>query len=317
MASEALQNTGDSVQKVIDPSTLWKTKDGILPLFDDPTITQSAHRWTEPPRFDLNMTRRRISYGEIGSDDLALGNLLISWRCVTERQLRILAEPLYGVGHKVGKRIRVLQKIGWTDGFVIDASTGHREHIWMYGIPAYQFYQICMGAEIEDPFTMLTIRGYALSICAINEFRFMLEQRGHVPEIHYSPVWRKGDPTRPFCQVDITVKSNPLTIYIERIMQKNEPLRRMRVKLDMYDQMFLKNNALLGPDGRPAMVVWSVGSIEAIESLVGSIDYWPDSFLQVFLVDEFMDSFPNSFYLAKKGRKLGEVILEKINMDLF
>lgn len=293
-------------------------KGGTIPLLDDPTLTFSAHQWDKPSVLNLETTIHRLNAGQIGRPDMALSDLMSEWRCVTERQLRRLSSSVFKKGHQAGTRLRLLQKIGWFDGFMIQTMDGVKENVWMNGISASQYYQLVLGIEnMQDPMQLLQFKDYALSICAINELRLILEERGKIPVVNYSPMWRRPEPQKPFCTMLVDTDQGALTIYAERITQRVKPMSVMRKKLEMYEELCAANGGKLpGLKKGASLVVWSVGSIQAIEEIVGSLDYFPDTFMSVFLVDECLDTFPQSFFLAQKGKGMGTVNLQPFTMDL-
>jgi len=212
----------------------------------------------------------------------------------------------------------MLQKIGWFDGFWIQNSDGIKENVWMHGLSAYQYYQLIMGVEnMQDPMQLLQFKDYTLSLCAINELRLILEERGKVPLVKYSTMWRWSEPQRPFCTMVVDTDKGALTMYVERITQRVKPVTVMRKKLEMYEEMSNANGGRLpGLKKGASIVVWSVGSIQAIIEIVGSLDFMPDNFTQVFLVDECLETFPQSFFLAQKGKGMGTAELQPFTMDL-
>ncbi len=300
-------------------SGLWRTREGTLPFLDDPTVSYTAHTWDKPPIFNLNLTMHRVQSQQITKSDMGLSRLLIDWKCLTEKQIRQLGRTYYDKGHLVGSRLRLLQKTGWFDGFVMQSLDGQREHIWLNGIAAFQYFSFVEGLEnLDETTAMIAMKGFVVSICAINEFRLRLEERGKPAEATYSPIWRKSGPVLPLSRLVVDTNRGPLTLYVERLLQAGKPLSYLYKKIAMYEAMVEKNGGTLPAErGGAAMVVWSVGSIQAIEELVASIDHFPDHFLMTFLVDEHMDSFPNAFFLAKKGRNVGDVEIRPLNMDLF
>jgi len=309
-------NSSDGVL-IRDTSSIWRAKDGTIPVLDDPTLVLTAHYWERPPILDLNVTLRRMQRGEIGSPDLHLSELLMDWYCLTEKQIRKLSLSVFDKEHKTATRLRMLQKIGWFDGFWIERE-GYKENVWIQGIASQQYFSFVAGVNVEsNPMDMLNHRQYSLSICAINDFRIIIEDRGNVPKlVKYAPLWKKNCVFNPFCQMVVSTKKGSLTLYIERIIQSWHPLSIMRNKLAMYEKMTADNQGQLPPlEKGAALIVWSVGSIEAIKALVSSIDYLPD-LPMVFLVDELLQDFPHSFFIAKKGRTLGEVDLQAFSMDL-
>lgn len=301
-----------------DEFQMWKGRDGVVPLLDHPALKYTAHRWERPPMFNLEKTIQCLQTGQIGPPDLMLTQLLLSWRCLTEKQIRYLARNSFNKGHEIGTRLRVLQKIGWFDGFVIDTPDGRRENMWMTGLAAHQYFELVEQVQgLQDPISMLQFKDYAVSLGAVNEFRLLLEERGHAPEVSYAPVWRKGDKPRPYSRFVVTTEQGPLTLYVERLSQKGKPISFMRKKLEMYEEMTKENGGALPNQGQGAsMVVWSVGSIQSIQEIVGSMDYIPDSFFQAFLCDECLSEFPQAFFLATKGEKMGEVMTQPLQMDL-
>jgi hypothetical protein len=317
MVSEKYKGANLSLE--VDLSRIWKARDGSIPLLDNPTLVYSAYKWDKPPIININLTTQRMKMGQIGQPDVSLSKLLIDWQCVTENQIRRLATPFFEKGHHAASRLRLLLKIGWFDGFSMSSTEGKKEHVWVNGISSHQYYTFVEGYEnIQDPIQLLQATDYTLSICAINEFRLLLEERGNPVEVDYAPVGRKEDPTRPLAQFVVETNKGPLTIYMERLVQKGKPLSNLRKKIYMYEKMIELNGGKLPTTKKgAAMVVWSVGTIQAIEEIVGSADYFPETFFHVFLVDECLPAFPDAFIMAKKGQRVGEVNLSPVNMDLF
>lgn len=311
-------STGETAAPVLDESRIWRARDGNIPLLDHPALIYSAHKWERPPMINIDMTMRRLQNGEIGPPDLTLTRILLSWRCLTERQLRYLARHYFAKGHEIASRLRLLQKVGWFDGFYIETPEGKREYIWMLGLAAFQYYDLIEGIEgLQDPISLMRYKDNPIAMSAVNEFRLQLEERGRLPAASYAPVWRKGDEPRPYMVMKVQSEQGPLTLYVERLSQKGKPLSFMRKKIEMYEAMLAQNDGKLpSEDGGAAMVVWSVGSLQAIEEIVGSMDYIPESFFQAFLVDECLENFPHAFFLAQKGRRVGEVNLQPLQMDL-
>jgi hypothetical protein len=260
---------------------------------------------------------KRVAGGMIGEPDMALTNVLLDWRCVTERQIRRLTNHAFAKEHQAGTRLRTLQKIDWFDGLWYQKTGKEREHVWFLGSAAFHYYSIVHRMQLLDPLRMLQFKDYMLSLCAINELRLILEERGRYTEVEYAPTWVKGETIRPFSRFCVESSRGPLTLYVERVTQKGRPLSLMQKKIALYEQMAADNDGKLpAVKPGPVMVVWSVGSIQAIRELVGSIDYIPDHFVQAFLPDECLSDFPFSFYLAQKGSKVGDVQLQQMNMDI-
>jgi hypothetical protein len=309
---------GVFILEAVDSSGIWKSRNGIIPILDDPTLTLSAHQWDKPPVINLEMTMHRVNIGQIGRPDKTLSDLLSEWRCVTEKQIRRLSSSVFNKGHKAGSRLRMLQKIGWFDGFWVQNSQGVRENIWMQGFAAHQYYERVLGVNhLQDPLQLLQNKDYALSLCAINELRMILEERGKVPDVTYAPMWIRPEKQLPFCTMVVDTDKGALTIYVDRITQRVKPVQVMRKKIQMYEEMCNENGGKLpGLKKGAAIIVWSVGSIQSIVEIVGSIDYLPEHMFQVFLVDECIETFPQSFFLAKKGKGMGTVDLQPFTMDL-
>lgn len=315
--SEAILGAS-AIPNPMDERQFWCGKNGVVPLLDHPAITYTAHKWDRPPNFNLELTIQRLNTGMIGPEDLVLTQHFLSMRCLTEKQIRQRARLSFRRGHEVGTRLRLLQKIGWFDGFVIDSPDGRREYMWMNGLAAHQYYDLIeQVGGLQDPIAMLQFKDYAVSLAAINEFRLILEERGHDLDVAYAPVWRKGDQPRPFSRFVLETERGTLTMYVERLFQKGKPLSFMRKKIEMYEAMLAENDGkLISFNGGAGMVIWSVGSLQAVQEIVASMDHIPETFFQAFLVDECLDDFPNAFFLAKKGKKLGEVLIQPLQMDL-
>ncbi|CAG7651207.1 hypothetical protein PAECIP111802_04905 [Paenibacillus allorhizosphaerae] len=310
--------SGAAFSSALEYSDLWRARDGNIPPLDDPTLQFSAQRSEKPSVLHLQTIVNRVSAGQIGPPDLILTKFFQEWICLTERQIRRLAANSFDKAHHIGTRLRILQKLDWFDGYWFSRQgVLEKEHVWMLGQGAFIFYTMMHGMHLLEPWQLHKYKSYSLSICAINELRMILEERGKYAEVVYAPNWSKGDPIRPFSQFFIQSEKGPLTMYVERLAQKSNPLRLMQKKQEMYEKMVADNAGKL-PMVQPgaAMVVWSVGSLEAIEALVGSIDYMSDAFVQIFLPDECLDEFPRSFFVAKKGKREGEVELQRLNMDI-
>jgi hypothetical protein len=160
---------GSAEPAALEASMLWKAQDGTIPPLDDPTLQLSAQQWERPPLINFNLILKRVASGMIGEPDMALTNILLDWRCVTERQIRRLTSHAFAKEHQAGTRLRTLQKMDWFDGLWYQQSSKEREHIWFLGSAAFHYYSIVHSMKLLDPLRMLQFKDYMLSLCAINE----------------------------------------------------------------------------------------------------------------------------------------------------
>lgn len=268
---------------------VWKTKDGKIPLFDDPSLKVEMFRWTRRPDTQIEVIQRRIETGQISELDIDLAVTLANAKLLTEQQIRYLYRNV-DKGHKIGTRLRVLQQNGWLEGWRLDNEREEREYVWSIGVAAKNFLGYMMGMQnIPNPTHFSSAIGELLHYPAINEVRIRLLEKGLLKKdkFEFNP-FIGAEIEAPHAVLQLETPVGKMEFLIERIQQKNKPLRFMKRKLSQYRSYFGKHGQLpmKYKDSEQSVLVWSIATEEGVEALVTSYPKFEQEFMQLFLVDE-------------------------------
>jgi hypothetical protein len=280
----------------------WKNKEGKIPLFDHPSLKIDMFRWTRRPDTQIEVIQRRIETGQISELDIDIAVTLANAKLLTEQQIRYLYRNV-DKGHKIGTRLRVLQQNGWLEGWRLENQLEEREYVWSVGIAAKNFLGYMMGMQnIPNPVHFSSSIAEQLYYPAINEIRIRLLERGLLNkekfELHPFIGAQMESPHAAF-QLDTPV--GKLEFLVERIQQRNKPLRFMKKKLSQYRSYYAEHGRLpsVYKDSQQSVLVWSIAVEEGIDLLVSSYSKFEQEFMQLFLVDECLDDLRKSWRLAR------------------
>jgi len=303
----------------VDPLRIWKSIDGGVPIFDDPTLQFKMLPWQSRPKTDLQITVFRVETGQITENDVEVAVTLAKMKVLTENQLRRLYQGKYEKAHKLGSRLRFLQQVGWFDGWYMESEYNEREYVWSIGIAAKNYLGFVMGMnELPNPIAMAQQIPHYLSVCAINELRIQLLAKGIIQDEdfvlypHLAP-----NEENPLALVKMNTPMGAIVMYVERLQQTKKPLRFMKYKLKRYLDWIAREGRLPSPypTDNPPIMLWSCGTEEAVKELVGSLNHLPDEMIHLFLIDEHMADVKQAFRMAIKGQQPGEVELKQFVFD--
>ncbi|WP_240420375.1 hypothetical protein [Paenibacillus periandrae] len=298
---------------------IWKSLDGGVPILDDPTLQFKMLPFRSRPETNLEVTVFRVETGQITESDLEVAVTLAHMKVLTENQLRRLYQNKFEKGHKLGSRLRFLQGIGWFDGWYMESEYNAREYVWSIGIAARNYLGFVMGMhDLPNPIALAQNISHYLSICAVNELRIQLLQRGIIAHEdfmlypHISP-----NEENPLALIRMNTPVGSIVMYIERLQQTKKPLRFMKYKLKRYLNWIAREGRLPSPypTDNPPIMLWSCGTEEAVSEIVGSLNHLPDEMIHLFLIDEHMADVKNAFRMAIKGEAPGEVQLKQFVFD--
>jgi len=297
---------------------VWRAKDGGVPLYDDPTLHVSMFRWERIPDTTFEVIHNRVLTGQISKADIDIAVTLANALVLTEKQVRHLYGKQFRQEWKLASRLRYLQQIGWFEGWRVESEFNQREYIWSIGIAAKNLIGYGMGMDVPDPLKIAqNIKGH-IPICAINEMRIQLIERKVLETKNFSFHPNLApDYDSPLAIMEINTPMGKLVMYVERLHQSNQPKRFMEKKLRQYVKTVKEHGSLYNPfpESSNPILVWSCGTEEAIQHLVGSLQEFPTEIMQLFVVDEHLADIRKAWRMAVKGNKPGEVTIKKFDMD--
>lgn len=297
---------------------IWKTSQGVVPLLDDPTSQIEMFRWSRRPDLHLDVIQHRVTTGQISQLDLDIAVTLTSAKILTERQLRFLYSRALK-GHKLGTRLRVLQQNGWLEGWKIKSEFHETdEYIWSVGIAAKNFLSYCLGiTDVPNPIYMASSIKEQLFYPALNEVRIQLLTRGLIDKdkfTFYPFLSNELEPPHAAFQLD--TPAGKMDFIVERLTQGQNPLRFMKKKQSFYRKYVANNGSLpkVFKDSSQSVLVWSISTEEGIDQLVSSHQNYEQEFMQLFLVDEYLEQLRHSWRIAwPVGEYQAEI--QKFEMD--
>ncbi|MEF2246417.1 hypothetical protein [Paenibacillus sp. IITD108] len=301
------------------PVSLWTTKDGQVPFFDDPTFNIEMLKWNREPDTAFDSVYRRVLRGEISKIDIDIAIVLARAKVLTEKQLRHLFRNIFPQSHKLATRLRFLQKIGWFEGWRLESQFNDREHLWSIGIAAKNYLGYGLGMEVPDPIRISQSIKNCLPFCAINDIRIMLVEKGVLkPDEFYWYPELAPDYESPMALMAMQTPIGKMVMYVERLSQNKLPARFMARKIKQYLKTFSENGGLYNPipNSLPPVIVWSCGSEEAMRNILSVQKQFPSDITQFFLVDEFIKE--NDLRYAWRVATMnasGEATIRAFDMD--
>ncbi|EFV75046.1 MULTISPECIES: hypothetical protein [Cytobacillus] len=274
--------------------SIWKTEQGLVPLLDDPTLQIEMFRWSRRPDLHLDIIQRRVQSGQISQLDLDIAITLASAKLLTERQLRFLYSRAMK-GHKLGTRLRVLQQIGWLEGWKLKSDFHDTEYVWSVGIAAKNFLSYCLGInEVPNPMHLASSIREQLFYPALNEIRIHLLSKKLIDKekFKFHP-FLSSDLESPHAAFQLDTPAGKMDFIVERITQGHNPLKFLKKKQSQYRKYATTNGQLpkVFKDSVQSIVVWSISTEEGIEQLVSSYPNYEQEYMQLFIVDEHLDNF--------------------------
>lgn len=300
------------------PLAIWKARDGSVPFFDDPTFTIEMLKWNREPDTTYDAIYHRVLRGEISKEDIEIAITLARAKVLTEKQIRYLYRNAFPQAYKLATRLRFLQRIGWYEGWRIESQFNGREHVWSIGIAAKNYLGYGLGMEVPDPIRIAQTIRNCLPFCAINELRIRLVEKGVLqPDgfMWYPPLAPNYD--SPMALIPIQTPLGKMVMYVERLQQDKKPSRFMERKIKQYLLTVQEQGALFNPvpNSMDPILVWSCGTEESIREIVGVQKRFPTEFMQLFIVDEFMDNLRGAWRIAIRGDAPGDVKIKPFDMD--
>ncbi|OIJ09455.1 hypothetical protein BKP35_16505 [Anaerobacillus arseniciselenatis] len=297
--------------------SIWKTKQGTVPLLDDPTVEIEMFRWSRRPDLHLDIIQHRVQTGQISQLDLDLAVTLSNARFLTERQLRLLYSRAIK-GHKLGTRLRVLQQNGWLEGWKLKSEDHETEYVWSVGIAAKNFLSYSLGMpDVPNPLHMASSITQQLFYPTLNEIRIQLLKRGLIEKekFLFHP-FLSNDLESPHAVFQLDTPAGKMDFIVERLNQGQNPLRFLKRKQSSYRKYFSNNGSLpkFFQDSDQSVLVWSISTEEGIDQIVSSYSNFEQEFMQLFLVGEFIDQFRHSWRVAKHLEG-NQAEIQKFDMD--
>ncbi|SED12638.1 hypothetical protein [Paenibacillus sp. GP183] len=305
----------------VEPIRVWKSLDGSVPIFDDPTLRIKMLPWRSRPETNLEVTIFRVETGQITESDVEVAVTLAKMKVLTEKQIRVLYQDKFEKAHKLASRLRFLQQIGWFDGWYMESDYNGREYVWSIGIAARNYLGFVMGMkDLPNPISLAQNIPHYLTICAVNELRIQLLQKGIIKEEdfilypHLAP-----NEENPLALVKMNTPMGSVVMYVERLQQTKKPLRFMKYKLNQYADWIARVGHLPSPfpSDIPPIMLWSCGTEQAVREIVGSLNRLPEEMIHLFLIDEHMHDAKQAFFIAEKGEEAGRVTLKQFVFDFF
>jgi hypothetical protein len=297
--------------------SIWKSSQGVVPLLDDPTAKIEMFRWSRRPDLHLDVIQHRVQTGQISQLDLDVAVTLASAKILTERQLRFLYSRVIK-GHKLGTRLRVLQQNGWLEGWKIKSEHHDTEYIWSIGIAAKNFLSYCLGiTDVPNPMYMASSIKEQLFYPVLNEIRIQLLVKGLIDKDKFTfhPfISNELDP--PHAAFQLETPAGKMDFIVERLTQGQNPLRFLKKKQSFYRKYVANNGSLpkVFKDSTQSVLVWSISTEEGIDQLVSSYPNYEQEFMQLFLVDEYIEQLRHSWRVARpQGEYQAEI--QKFDMD--
>lgn len=290
---------------------------GGVPLLDDPTLEAEMFRWSRRPDIHLDVIRRRVETGQISQLDLDIAVTLASAKLLTEKQLRYLYQRALK-GHKLGTRLRVLQQNGWLEGWKLKSSFNETEYVWSVGLAAKNFLGYCMGmTEVPNPMHMASSIKEQLIYPALNEIRikFMEKQLLEKDRFTFHP-FISSEVEPPHAAFQLDTPAGKMDFIVERVVQKQNPLRYIKKKQSGYRKYFSENGSLpkIFESSVQTVLVWSISTEEGIDQIVSSYPNFEQEYMQLFLVDEFIHTLQHAWRVARNVEE-HKAEIQKFDMD--
>jgi hypothetical protein len=282
--------------------SIWKTSQGVVPLLDDPTLEIEMFRWSRRPDLHLDVIQHRVQTGQISQLDLDIAVTLGNAKLLTERQLRFLYSNALK-GHKFGTRLRVLQQNGWLEGWKLKSQFQDTEYVWSVGIAAKNFLSYSLGiTDVPNPIHMASSIKEQLFYPALNEIRIQLLSKGLIEKENFKfyPFLSNGlEPPHAAFQLDTPI--GKIDFIVERVTQGLNPLRFLKRKQSSYRKYVHSNGALpkVYKNSTQSVIVWSISTEEGMDQLVSSYPNYEQEFMQLFLVDEYLDNLRHAWRIAR------------------
>ncbi len=298
--------------------SLWTTKDGQVPFFDDPTFSIEMLKWNREPDTAYDSIHNRVLRGEIAKVDIDIAITLARAKILTEKQLRYLFRNVFPQSHKLATRLRYLQRIGWFEGWRLESEHNGREHVWSIGIAAKNYLGYGLGMEVPDPIRISQSIRNCLPFCAINELRIRLAEKKILSPDNF--VWYPElapDYEAPMALMAIKTPIGKMVMYVERLSQNKRPARFMARKMKQYLKTYQEIGSLYNPfqDSLSPIIVWSCGTEEAMREILSVQQVYPTEFMQLFVIDEYMDNLRHAWRIAIVGEAPGDVTIKPFDMD--
>lgn len=282
--------------------SIWKTTQGSVPLLDDPSVEIEMFRWDRRPDLHLDVVQRRVENGQISQLDLDIAVTLATAKLLTERQLRFLYSKAIK-GHKLGTRLRVLQQNGWLEGWKIKSQYQETEYIWSIGIAARNFLGYKLGMhDIPNPMHMASSIKEQLFYPALNEIRIQLLLRGLIEKnkFLFHP-FLSYDLEAPHAAFQLDTPAGKIDFILERLCQGQNPLKFIKRKQAIY-RRYIKNNGTLPKifkGAEQSVIVWSISTKDGIDQIVSSLPNYEQEFMQLFVVDEYLENLRYAWRVAR------------------
>lgn len=296
---------------------IWKTSQGVVPLLDDPTLQIEMFRWSRRPDLHLDVIQHRVQTGQISQLDLDIAVTLASAKLLTERQLRFLYSRVMK-GHKLGTRLRVLQQNGWLEGWKIKSDYNDTEYIWSVGIAAKNFLSYCLDiTDVPNPMHIASSIKEQLFYPALNEIRIQLLSKGLIEKDRFTfHAFLSNELDPPHAVFQLDTPAGKMDFIVERLNQKKNPLRFLKKKQSFYRKYVAQNGSLpkFFKDTSQSVLVWSISTEEGIEQIVSSYPNFEQEFMQLFLVDEYLEQLRHAWRVARPLEE-HRAEIKKFDMD--
>ncbi|MYL35485.1 hypothetical protein GLW08_20495 [Pontibacillus yanchengensis] len=296
---------------------IWKDSHDSVSLYDDPTLDIEMFRWDRRPDLNLDVVQHRILTGQITETDIDIAVTLARATLLTEKQLRALYKPKFPQEHKLGTRLRVLQKNGWLDAWRVESSYNKREYLWSIGIAAKNYLGFLLGLkDLPNPIKIASSIDGHLFYPLLNDIRIQLLQKKVLDrnKFLFFP-FISPEVEQPHAVFQLDTPAGKMEFIVERLQQKSRPLRFMKRKLSQYRKYHAKHETLpkVFEDSKQTVLVWSVSADEGIRSLVHSFDSFEQDFMQLFIVDEHLHNIRTAWRTAEQEEN--DVSIDVFDMD--
>ena len=296
---------------------IWKSSNGSVPLYDDPTLQIEMFGWDRRPDLNLDVVQHRINTGQITETDIDIAVTLARATLLSEKQLRFLYKGRYPQSHKLGTRLRVLQKSGWLEAWKLESDFNEREYVWSIGIAAKNYLGFYLGLNsVPNPIKLANAIEYQLFFPLLNDVRIKLLQKKVLDrdKFKFFP-FLSPEVEPPHVAFQLDTPAGKMEFIIERVQQKSRPLRFMKRKLSQYRKYYAKNESLpkAFEDSVQSVLVWSVSTDEGVKALVRSFEEFEQPFMQLFIVDEHLDNIRTAWRVAEQTEN--DVNIDPFDMD--
>ncbi len=296
--------------------SIWKTAQGVVPLLDDPNAQIEMFRWSRRPDLHLDVIEHSVRTGQISELDLDIAIKLSTSKLLTERQLRFIYSNEM-IGHKLGTRLRVLQQNGWLEAWKVNSTDHDTEYVWSIGIAAKNFLSYRFGMqEVPNPMYLASNIKDQLFYPALNDIRIQLLIKGLIQKEKFTfHPFLSNELEAPHAVFQLNTPAGKIDFLVERITQGKNPLRFLKRKQSLYRKYIAANGGIprYYKDSVQSVLVWSISTEEGIDQLVSSHPNFEQDFMQLFLVDEYLDDLRHAWRVA---RPLEEHQAEIQNFDM-